>query len=162
MQSEHLLPPTDASNNNTISVISAVINDNTLNSNNNDNHINICQHDKYPSQSSLSMTNDSLYIKEHQLVNPTIKSRSDSEDIILENKKVIKRELRRKKKRETTRVWKEKQDIIRQDLEKQVQELEFKQNNLLSQVENLQLYKEQLEIKCKQLYSDYKLFGRLM
>lgn len=46
---------------------------------------------------------------------------------------------------------------ITQILERQVRELEFKQINLLSQVENLQLYKRQLELKCKQACANYKL-----
>ncbi|CAF1255793.1 unnamed protein product [Rotaria sordida] len=154
MQNEYLLSSTDASIKDTIPIILDVTNDDTLNSNNNDNHLNICQNDQQSPKSSLSKTDASLCVKEYQLIDSSIKFQSNSEDVEVENEKVIKRELRRKKKRQATRVRKEKHD-----LEKQIRDLEFKQNNLLSKVENLQLYKEQLEIRCKQVHSNYKLFG---
>ncbi|CAF1009329.1 unnamed protein product [Rotaria sp. Silwood1] len=159
MQNEHLLPARDPSGNDTISCIPDVINDNSLNSHNNDNHLNICQNYLYPIQSSLTMTNESVCINEYELAEPIIKSSSNAEDTKLENEKVFNRVLRRKKKRQTTRVSKSKHNLIRENLEKQVRELEFKQNHLLSQVENLQLYKEQLELTCKQIYSNYKFIG---
>ncbi|CAF3947771.1 unnamed protein product [Adineta steineri] len=50
-----------------------------------------------------------------------------------------------------------KHNYIRQQLEKQVRELEFQQNNLLLQVEDLYFYKHQLETKCEQSSSKYEM-----
>lgn len=126
MESEHLLPSSDENNNDSVSVIT---DDTTLNSNIDDTKP--YRRSQYHQKSSLTM-NHGLY----KLIGPTL---------------TIKRSLKHGKSNgEVARKLTAKLDTIRQQLEKEVRQLEYKQNNLISQVENLYLYKQQLQLQYKQ------------
>ncbi|CAF0836069.1 unnamed protein product [Adineta ricciae] len=60
------------------------------------------------------------------------------------------------KSNELARKSKNKQRLLRQQLEEQVQALESKQDDLLLQVQDLSSYKYQLEVKCRENNSTYR------
>ncbi len=141
IQNEQSLPlPNQSNNNEAMSVMPDVI----IN-----NHIKTCRHKK----SYENMSHDHLCIKDHQLVVLTGRC---SKHRRYDNKESIKRELRCEKNRPTTRILNTTHDNIREQLKKQVRKLELKQNNLLSQVEKLYSYKQELEIICQQASSNHE------
>jgi len=146
IQNEQLLPSSNQNDNNeAIAVIPDVIMD---------NQIKICQHQK----SYETMTRDHLCIQKHQ---SAVSTGPCSKHKRCDSKESINRELRRKKTRPTTRISNTTHDNIREQLKKRVQVLELKQNNLLSEIETLSSYKQELEVICQQISSNHELIESL-
>ncbi|CAF1080924.1 unnamed protein product [Rotaria magnacalcarata] len=151
MQKEHSLPSSDESSNDTISSTPNAIANDLL------NHNPQIKNYQHVPKSGLSMKTNPSCVKGCQLENSNKMIERKPKPVKLISKKLAKRELRSKRKCETRREDKTESHYVKQLLEKQVRELEFKQNNLLKKVQMLQLYKEQLELKCEQEYPSYKL-----
>lgn len=81
-----------------------------------------------------------LCMKELQMVAMKLEKRQ------CEEKKSLRREFRCEKQRQTRRKLKLHNEHIRERLRKQVQELESRQNHLLSTVNQLRVYKQELEV----------------
>jgi hypothetical protein len=137
---EHSLPSPGGSSNETISVIPDVVNK---------NHTKIHRHCPYHHNSSV--TRDSANVKKHEIVDSKLETERETKP---ESQEAMKHEVRRRKSHETVRKLKSKSDNLRQQLEKQIHELELRQNNLLSDVNKLHSYKQQLEVKCYQTNSN--------
>jgi hypothetical protein len=137
MQSEHSLSLFDENNNHPISVITNVVNTNTLNSNSNETKIH-----RYHLKRSVTGKYVLFSVKRYQLISPTLSTGHCSKN--------------RKSDGEATRKLKVKRDNRRRQLEKQIRKLELKQNYLISQVGHLYLYKQQLEGKYQQTNSNHK------
>ncbi|CAF2980432.1 unnamed protein product [Rotaria sp. Silwood2] len=84
---------------------------------------------------------------------PTLATGRRSKFVKLEGDAAIKRELRRKRNREAAKKLKAKREFIERQLEKEISELECKEQDLLLTVKNLELYKEQLEAQYRQIIS---------
>jgi hypothetical protein len=81
---------------------------------------------------------------------PTLKNGRCSKFLPLEGEAAIKRELRREKNRKIARKLKEKRIDIERQLENELQQLEFIENNLLDEINNLKSYKQFLEERCQE------------
>lgn len=140
IQNEHPLPLSNESSNETMSIIPDIINNN---------------HQK-PYE---TLSSDHLCVKNYQLMASRLETGRCLKHRRLESKKIMKRKLRCKKYRRTTRILNTKDKNIREQLNKQVRQLELKQNHLLSTVEKLYLYKHQLEVICEQVNSNHQPIG---
>ncbi|CAF3334950.1 unnamed protein product [Rotaria socialis] len=151
MQNEHSLPSSNESSNDTISSTSNAIAKDLL------NHNHQIKNYQHVPKSALSTKTNPSYVRGSQWANSNKMIERKPKRVKLIGKKLTKRELRPKRKCEARRDDKTESHDVKQLLEKQVRELEFKQHNLLQEVQKLQLYKEQLELKCAQECPSYKL-----
>lgn len=82
---------------------------------------------------------------------PTLATGRRSKFLQLEGEEAIKRELRRKRNRDAAKKLKEKRFVIEQQLQKDIEDLESKEKELTSKVKNLETYKEELELRYRQI-----------
>lgn len=88
-------------------------------------------------QSSKNISSDYLCVKKHHSN--------------ISSGRCSKHKLRCKKSLRKSRMLTSTNNPAPEELRQQISELELKQNNLLSQVEKLYLYKQQLEVICQQV-----------
>jgi hypothetical protein len=84
---------------------------------------------------------------------PTLKTGRRSKFLVLEGDEALKRERRRERNRRNAQKFKEKQIHIETQLINQVKELEHREKDLTSKIEDLQSYKEFLNQKYEQKIS---------
>jgi len=131
MQSEHSLSSFDENNNHPTSVITNVVNTTKLNSIH-----------RYHLKRSVTAKHVLFSVKRYQVISPTLSTGRCSKN--------------RKSNDEAAQKLKVKRDNRRRQLEKKIHKLELIQNYLISQVQNLYLYKQQLEGKYQQTNSNHK------
>jgi hypothetical protein len=127
--------------------------DSSSNSNNNDD--NDGNKSNYQSclnsRHSLTVNYGPINVKVRQYAAPTLETGRRSKFSKLEGDAAIKRELRRKRNREAAQKLKIKRCKIEQQLEKEINELEFKEQDLLTKVDTLKSYKHHLEVQQQRL-----------
>lgn len=133
IQKENSLPSADGSSNETVSVIPDVLKTNTS-----DNHTKPRRYCPYHRNSSVTTSLETDRCLKH------------------EDEEAMEYEFPRRKHRETARRLKA-HNLHRQRLEKQIHELELKQNTLISQIADLHLYKQQLQVKYNQIHVNLNL-----
>ena len=133
IQKENTLPSADGNSNETVSAIPDI-----LNNNSSDNHTKPRRYCPYHRNSSVTKSLETDRCLKH------------------EDKEAMKYKFPRRKHRGTVRRLKV-HILHRQRLEKQVHQLELKQNTLVSQVAVLHLYKQQLQVKYNQTNLNLKI-----
>ena len=98
-----------------------------------------------------------LCMKELQVVAARLENRRYLKSRRSSNEKMVKGEFRCEKHRRITRKLASKRYIIREQLRKKVQELVLEQNHLLSTVQQLHHYKQELEVAYRQISSNHEL-----
>ena len=141
MQSERPLPSPDENTDNSISVITDVVNNTTLNSNINDTKTH--RRSRYRQKTSVLVRHGCLHLRRYQLAGARLSIGRCS--------------IHRKSNVQMARKLKAKRDNIKKQLEKRIHHLESIQNNLISEVQNLFLYKQQLEVMYEQTNSNHYL-----
>jgi hypothetical protein len=101
-----------------------------------------------------------ILIKKRQSATPTIATGRRSKDVVCEGEDAVKRETRRRKNRESARNLKKLRDNIEHELEAKVNVLQSEEQDLLTQIDNFQIYKQYLEEQCQQSSSICKLIPR--
>ncbi|UJR32229.1 hypothetical protein I4U23_019694 [Adineta vaga] len=133
----------DKYDNDPISILTDVVQKTTLNSSEiKDRHSKINRIYRPLQKSSMIVKHGLSYMKKPHVLSSTIRTGHHS---------------KLTRSNELTRKSKIKQDLRRQQLEEQVRELEYKQDNLLTQVEDLYLYKYELETKWQRSNSNSQL-----
>jgi hypothetical protein len=94
-----------------------------------------------------------IRIKKRHTTAPTLATGRRSKYVLVNGEDAVKGELRRRKNREAARNLKKYRDNIEHELSAAINELESKERDLLSQIDNLRLYKQQLEEQCQQTTS---------
>jgi hypothetical protein len=83
---------------------------------------------------------------------PTLKTGRRSKFMQLEGDAAAKRELRRKRNRETAKKIKEKRTNIEHQLLNEINELESREKDLIQDIRNLESYKQFLEKRCQHVH----------
>jgi hypothetical protein len=143
MQAEHSLPTTDENNSETTSVISDE-------RNTNDNQRRTNRRHRCQQKRIITIKYGPLSVKIYEDIAPTLATRRRSNYTVVAGEDVVKREIRRRNNRQAVERLRAKRENVRSELQKQVRELEFKQNDLKAQVEHLRSYKQCLETKFRQ------------
>lgn len=99
---------------------------------------------------TISRTN---YVKIHRATAPTLATGRRSKFMHLEGDAAAKRELRRQRNREAARKLKEKRITLEQKLNHDIEELETKEQELLSKIKLLESHKQLLETQYKHIIS---------
>jgi hypothetical protein len=113
-------------------------------------------HNNSKSTSPTTLAYGPINIKVRRFAAPTLATGRRSKFVKLEGDAAIKREIRRKRNREAAQKLKEKRMIIEEQFNKQISELEFKGQELLTSIEDLRTYKGYLESQYQQLMSIQK------
>jgi hypothetical protein len=101
-----------------------------------------------------------ILIKKRQSATPTIATGRRSKDVVCEGEDAVKRETRRRKNRESARNLKKLRDNIEHELEAKVNVLQSEEQDLLTQIDNFQIYKQYLEEQCQKSSLICKLIPR--
>lgn len=101
-----------------------------------------------------------IAIRKRQTMAPTLETGRRSKDALLSGEDVIKRDIRRRKNRESARNLKKVRDHIEQNLESQIRELETEQERLVQCVSGLRSYKEYLQTQRQRTDSIYNIILR--
>lgn len=86
-----------------------------------------------------------ISIRRRQTFTPTLATGRRPKDAVLVNEDADKRDMRRMKNRESARRLKKERDQIADELQKQVEKLQSEQENLLTEINFLRDYKQQLQ-----------------
>jgi hypothetical protein len=121
----------------------------------NDDHKKTYHHQR-PSE---TMIHNYLCVKKYPLVASRLRTRRCLTGRRFENIEIIKHKLRCRKNRQLIRKLQLKREYMIEQLIQRAQELELKQNDLLSEIETLRLYKQRLEFICQQISPNPQFIG---
>jgi hypothetical protein len=91
-----------------------------------------------------------ILIRKRDSCAPTLATGRRPKDAIVEGEDLAKLEIRRTKNRESARNLKKIRDNIEHDLENQVKVLEAEEKNLLTEIDTLEVHKQQLQQQYQQ------------